>query len=145
VNSGIPSGPEVTPGYHLHSALSYHGVIPEAVPVVTSVTTRRPRTDETPLGTFVFRHLHRSLFWGYEETRVGDGTTFFVASPEKALLDLVHLTPGRVTEDYVESLRLEPDLSLDKLAMLADRTGKPKLRHAARVFRRVLETGEDSH
>jgi len=41
----------------LQSALSYHGIIPESVPVVTSVTTNRPGEFETPLGGFLYRHL----------------------------------------------------------------------------------------
>jgi predicted transcriptional regulator of viral defense system len=79
----------------LQSALAYHGVIPEAVTVVTSVTTGRPRRFRTPLGEFVYRHVHSGLFWGYQEIDLGPGQPAYMALPEKALLDLLHLTPGR--------------------------------------------------
>ncbi len=36
----------------LHSALAYHGMIPEFVPVTNSVTSGRPEEIETPYGRF---------------------------------------------------------------------------------------------
>jgi len=39
----------------LQSALAYYGLIPEVVPVVTSVTTARPDCWETPLRPYEFR------------------------------------------------------------------------------------------
>lgn len=39
------------------SALAHCGLIPEYVPVVTSITTGRPGEWETPLGAFAFRHI----------------------------------------------------------------------------------------
>ncbi|MDP8248943.1 MAG: hypothetical protein P9M00_12445 [Candidatus Tritonobacter lacicola] len=41
----------------LESALSYHGLIPEAVFQVSSVTIQRSRSFKTPLGTFVFHRV----------------------------------------------------------------------------------------
>ena len=43
----------------LESPLAYHGLIPESVPVVTSVTTARPGEVETPVGGFVYSQLGR--------------------------------------------------------------------------------------
>ncbi|GFP22333.1 hypothetical protein HKBW3S06_01560, partial [Candidatus Hakubella thermalkaliphila] len=39
------------------SALAFYGLIPEYVPVITSVTTARPARWETPFGVFEFRHI----------------------------------------------------------------------------------------
>jgi len=44
----------------LQSALAYHGLIPEHVPVTTSVTTGRPQRQESPLGSFVYHHGART-------------------------------------------------------------------------------------
>ena len=41
----------------LQSALEYHGLIPEYVPAVTSVTTGRPEQLDNPLGSFIYRHI----------------------------------------------------------------------------------------
>ena len=49
----------------LQSALAYYGMIPEHVPVTTSVTTSRPAHWEAPLGIFDFRHIQVDFFYGY--------------------------------------------------------------------------------
>jgi hypothetical protein len=63
-----------------------------------------------------------------------------VASPEKALLDLVHLTPGADSAEYLRELRLQNPaaISLSTLDALARRSGKPKLVRAARLVRPLL-------
>jgi len=124
----------------LESALAFHGVIPEFVPVVTSVTNGRPRRLDTPLGAFAYRHIHRSLFWGYEEVDVAGGLRSYVALPEKALLDLFHLTTGGIPAAFVEGLRLAPGaLDPDRLVRFAKRAGKPKLIRAASLTVRLVE------
>ncbi len=124
----------------LESALAYHGVIPEAVPIVTSVTTGRPRKFKTALGDFVYRHLHPSLFWGYQKVELGSGQPVSVAFPEKALLDLFHLTPGQVRRSFVEEIRLAPShLDPGRLEQFAKRTAKPKLIRAAALTVRLLK------
>lgn len=40
----------------LHSALAHHGLIPEHVPVITSLTTGRPQQRENPFGSFEYHH-----------------------------------------------------------------------------------------
>ena len=85
----------VQPSYvSLQSALSHYGLIPEAVPVTTSVTTLRPGRWDTPLGSYAFRHIKTELFQDYRLLEVSDEQEAFVAAPEKALLDLVYLEPG---------------------------------------------------
>jgi len=130
----------------LESALAYHGVIPESTPAVTSVTTRRPGRIDTPLGTFAYRHIHRSLFWGYRHVQAGqeDGG-FWLAWPEKALLDLCHLHPGPITEAFLGELRLHPgdDWSDERLGEFARQAGRPKLIRAAKRVARSLQAERD--
>ena len=90
----------------LQSALAFYGVIPEHVPVVTSVGQGRPETLHNPLGGFQFNHLTGTLFFDYSRMEVAARQFAFVASPEKALLDLVYLTPGADSQDYLRELRL---------------------------------------
>jgi hypothetical protein len=124
----------------LQSALSYHGVIPESVHSVTSVTTGRPGRYETALGHFTYRHVGPQLFWGYREVGAGGGGSAYVALSEKALLDLFHLTPGDITASFVRELRLAPG-AVDGKSLLrcARRAARPKLIRAAAVAVRVLE------
>ncbi len=124
----------------LQSALSYHGIIPESVPVVTSVTTNRPGRFDTPLGSFLYRHVKRDLFWGYREVDVDAGQKAFIAIPEKALLDHFYLTPGIIDSSFVRELRLAPEqLDFERLRTFATRAAKPRLARAAALTIRILE------
>jgi predicted transcriptional regulator of viral defense system len=127
----------------LQSALAYYGMIPEHTPVTTSVTTGRPGRRDTPLGVFDFIHLQASLFAGFDFIDVSDSQQAFVASPEKALLDLVYITPGGDRRAYLQELRLQDldRLDLDALEGLARQMGKPKLLRAAAEVRRLAGEG----
>lgn len=128
----------------LQSALAFHGVIPEHVPVVTSVGPGRPETVRKPLGAFQFNHLAKRLWFGYARVEVSPRQFAFVAGPEKALLDLVHLTPGADSADYLRELRLQaPEtMSLQVLQELAARCACPKLCRAARIVASLLTAEE---
>lgn len=116
----------------LQAALAHYGLIPEYVPVVTSVTTARPGRWETPLGVYEFRHVKTDLLVGYRLTDLGGGQKAFVATPEKALLDLIYLQPGGDSPDYLRELRLQnlDRLDVEELRCQAERIGSPKLRRA---------------
>ena len=118
----------------LQSALAYHGMIPEAVPVVTSVTTGRSEYLNSPMGGFLFRHVKPSCFFGYELAELGAGQSAFVATPEKALLDLVYLTPGADKRSYLDELRLQnlEAVRSDILEEFAVRMDKPKINRAVK-------------
>lgn len=128
----------------LQSALAWHGVIPEYTPVVTSVGPGRPETAETPIGVLQFQHLAESLRFGFSRIEVAPRQFAFVASPEKALLDLVHLTPGGDEEDYLRELRLQNPATLRGALIeeTARRGGKPKLVRAARIVQTLLAEEE---
>ena len=85
------------------SALVFYGLIPEYVPRTISMTTQRPSQWD---GGFHFHHLAAHLFFGYQLLEVHPGQQAFVATPEKALLDLAHLTPDSDSSHYLSELRL---------------------------------------
>jgi hypothetical protein len=64
-----------------------------------------------------------------------------VASPEKALLDPIHLTPGADSDKNLRQLRLQNPEALDVATMIefARRSGKPKLIRASRLVAPLLE------
>lgn len=97
------------------SALAWHGLIPEGVFGVTSVTPRRARAYRTPLGEFTYRHIPASVYPVGIRIEAGEGDHhFLMASPEKALCDKVLLT-RRVRLNSFSAMRdfLEEDLRLD--------------------------------
>ncbi len=125
----------------LQSALAYYGMIPELVPVTTSVTTGRPVTYRTPFGQFDYRHIQMVWFRAYRMVDLGNDQSAFIASPEKALLDLVYLQPGGDSENYLRSLRSQAldQIDIEQLQQLAIETGKPKLLRAVQVINRIVE------
>jgi predicted transcriptional regulator of viral defense system len=120
----------------VESALAFHEMIPEYVPVTTSVTTRRPEKLETPVGRFSFRHLNKKMFFGFSEIEIAPDQFALVASPEKALLDLLYLTPGSDDAAYIKELRIElPDgFSFERMKKMVERCGAPRLRRAAQIL-----------
>ena len=131
----------------LQSALAYYGMIPEYVPVVTSVTTGRPEEVDTPLGRFLYRHVKTSWFFGYRQVELTSGQVAFIALPEKALLDLAYLTAGTASEDYWQQLRLQnlQNLNIEQVADWARQEGGRKLKQVIRHidFHATREEGED--
>jgi predicted transcriptional regulator of viral defense system len=121
------------------SALAFYGLIPEYVSVITSVTTARPARWETPLGVFEFRHIKTDLLRGYRLSEVSVGQQAFVATSEKALLDLIYLHPGGDSPEYLRELRLQnvERLNLDELQRQAD-LASPKLRRAVRIVSELV-------
>jgi predicted transcriptional regulator of viral defense system len=123
------------------SALAFHGMIPEHVPVVTSLGPGRPETLRNPLGSFQFNHLARNLLYGYSQIEIAPRQLAFVASPEKALLDLIHMTPGADSVEYLRQLRLQnlEAINMPTIITLAQRSGKPKLMRAAKLVGPLVE------
>jgi predicted transcriptional regulator of viral defense system len=128
----------------LQSALAFHSLIPEYVPVCTSVTSGRSEQLETDLGVFVYRHVKPHYLFGFEQQEVASSQRAFVAVAEKALLDLVYLTPSGNAISYLRELRLQHTEAIDgeTLEKLSDRMDKPKLRSAAQTIRQLLQEGE---
>ena len=126
----------------LQSALAHYGMIPEFVPVTTSVTTGRPETLSTPAGRFQFRHVATSLFSGFAEIEVAPGQHALLATPYKALVDLLYLVPHSDNADYLRELRLTRFAAFDDaaLALEADRSGSRKV---ARAVARLGDLWED--
>ena len=125
----------------LQSALEYYGIIPEYVPVITSVTTGRTEEIITKAGRFQFKHIKKDLFWGYQEVEVVVGTKIFIALPEKSLLDLIYLTPKSDSLEYLEEMRLQNTQLLNKkiLTGFARKFKTPKLDRAAKIILNLIQ------
>ncbi len=96
------------------SALRYYGLIPEAVYTMQSVTLKASRNFHTPIGRFEFVHQEKEAFLIGATTIVTHNYAFLIATPEKALCDLIASTPGvnlRFIKDA--ALYLEEDIRLD--------------------------------
>lgn len=100
----------------LEYALSYHGLIPERVVTVTSVTSARDKLFDTPLGRFSYRHLHPKKYQeGIDLIWLDPLHPVFMATPEKALADyvVIHKVKNLKTKQEARAF-LEEDLRIDK-------------------------------
>jgi hypothetical protein len=105
----------------LDFALSWHGLIPEGVVDVSSITPGRSASVNTPLGRFSYTHVPLSFYCiGIARMQNPDGTAFLMASAEKAVCDKVALTRNlRIFS--VQAMRdfLLEDLRLDEQRLTA--------------------------
>lgn len=80
-----------TPSYiSLEFALSYHGIIPETVYEITSVTTKATRRFETLGKVFSYRKIKKIAYTGYEIQKQKN-LSFNIADAEKAFVDTNYL------------------------------------------------------
>lgn len=98
----------------MESALRYYGLIPESVYGVRSMTIKRSRKFDNMIARFDY------IFCTDEYFSIGicleqkEGYAFLIASPEKALCDLISYTPNvRLRSLKALLLYLEEDLRLD--------------------------------
>ncbi len=97
----------------VETALSYHGLIPEAVYQVASVTLKRTCQFETPTGVFTFSRVPvNSGSAGVTCVKLDPLSWAFAATPLRAIADKIYLTRGITWRkdgiDYLlDSLRIE--------------------------------------
>ena len=132
----------------LQWALSFHGLIPERVETVTSVTTKRPKIFATPIGSFVYRQSPIEAFHlGMDRVEEGD-VAFLIATPERALADTIRdgrghsiRTLGDAAEYLLEDLRIDRSdfgqLSPDVLQECAEQWGSNKVAVCASLLRKL--------
>lgn len=108
----------------LQSALYYHGMVSQIPTITYSVSLARTQVFKTPLGIFSVHHVAPSFFFGYE--MVGK-SGIKMATPEKALLDFLYMSPAKST-----LFRSLPELELPR---------KFNVRGALKMIRRISFAG----
>lgn len=75
------------------------------------------------------------------------GQQAFVAMPEKALLDLAHLTHKSDSPNYLSQLRLQNMERLDFVCLneFAERAAKPKWRRIAAQIEKLAQQEKDEY
>ena len=140
--------PLYRPSYvSLEWALSRQGLIPEAVGRITSVTPLKTARFRNLFGEFEYRHLAQPYFFGFtQETRPAP---HYLALPEKAILDFIHLSIPRsedLTEDlFLEGYRLQNlgRLRKGRLAESIARFQVPRVQKGGKIIMRLMENNHD--
>ncbi len=105
-----------SPSYiSMESALQFHGLIPEAVYQVRSVTQYRSRIYKTPLGYFQFFRIPCKDFRaGVKSEKLDKSNWVYIATPLRAIADILYMRRKGLTgkEDIgflTDSLRMEQE------------------------------------
>ncbi|HRG47269.1 MAG TPA: hypothetical protein PLX69_12710 [Leptospiraceae bacterium] len=107
-----------SPSYlSMQSALHFYGLIPESVYSEVSVTTKRTKTFKTPVGNFEYHSSSlKDFLWGLRFAKIDESRQIRIASPIKALYDLMSYSLNNLKKyddnallKYVELLRLDED------------------------------------
>ena len=95
-------------------ALRYYGLIPEAVYVHQSMTVKHSRSFQTPVGCYDYKHISKMAFPIGVRSMYKDNYAFLIASPEKALCDLI-ANSSQVNLRYMKDVEtyLEQDIRMD--------------------------------
>jgi len=117
-----------------HYALSLYGLIPERVHIVTSMSLGRRKRFETPVGVFTYEPLTERLFaFGVRRFEVSPTQPYLIASPEKAIVDIIWKrrdldTPAALEPYLLDDMRLDLDqrdlFSLRRMRQLERAYGK---------------------
>ncbi len=96
-------------------ALSWHGLIPERVHMIRSLTTKRSRVFSNPLGRFEYVTAGKDYFSiGIKQITNKQHSAFLIGSPEKSLCDMIVFTRNLRIQS-VKAIReyLQEDLRTD--------------------------------
>lgn len=132
----------------LESALSHHQLIPERVNTMQSVCLQRARTYDTPLGRFEYTRIPADYYSIGMEQVISNDYAYLIATPEKALCDLITTTAQlrfqsvkAVREYLIDDLRIDTDEHPDwdiSIITACIETGRKK--RELRFLREALNT-----
>jgi len=131
---GIAANLFLGPSYvSLQTALYYYGMIPEQVFAIRSMTTKRGVSIQTPVGRFDYRTARKDYFSIGVRSVVHDSASFLIASPEKAICDMIVVTAGL----KIQSKKAMREFLEDDMRIQLPENRPPDLV----VIDKVLETG----
>lgn len=117
----------------LWSALAYHDMIEQIPARIEVASLDRTRTVETPMGTFAIHRLAPEVFTGFD----GDPDNGYLATPEKALFDIVYIRAPRGGRVRFPELTLPENFDRGQLERWAELI--PRARMKTIVMRGVLD------
>ena len=129
-------------------AFSFYGLIPEKVEDVTSITTKKTTFFQNVFGTFRYQHISIPTFIGFREVRDEANLPFFIAEPEKAIVDFFYLHLSNFQRDdkniFGLSYRFQnvSELNRKRLKDSARIFGSRKLLKITNLFCEFIESGE---
>ena len=118
----------------MSSALRYYGLIPEEVYTKQSMTLKYAKNFDTPFGRFEYTHISKAAFSVGLTSIKKDGYAFVMATPEKALCDLI-ANSSKVNLRYLKDaeIYLEEDIRMER---------EDFMQMDARLFEEYIKVGK---
>ena len=98
----------------LEVALAYYGLIPESVYTITSVTSKKTYTFDSPIANFDYKKIKPGLMFGYCLVPY-DNHNFKIAEIEKAILDYFYFNHQLKTAEEFTELRINKETFKEKI------------------------------
>ena len=96
------------------TALQYYNLTTEIINIITSVTEKVTFDYETKMGTFSYHSINKNLFSDFVMKK--GNFEFYIASPSKALFDLLYFKTNQfrgikfeAVKDIIDGLRIDID------------------------------------
>ncbi len=106
-----------TPSYiSSWAALQYYNLTTEAIHSITSVTQKVTREYQTKAGNFAYQSINKELFSGFSLAK--GKFDFFIASPSKALFDLLYFRTNQfrgVSAENIKTMITELRVDIDEM------------------------------
>jgi len=129
----------------LHTALAFYSLIPESIIHITSITTLKTAAFTNSFGTYTYNSVKPELMFGYESRSTSHlsrdtrhvSPTLLLATPAKAIADLLYLNPFYDSQAEMEELRIDLSSGLLKargLMAISSRIANPALDRRIRLF-----------
>ena len=129
------------------TALSYYGMIPEAVYIYTSATFNKRKTKRyiNFFGTFQYRDIPKEAYSFGIKTKEENGYVYYIGTKEKALCDKLYIMPPvdnirELKEMLFEDLRIEPqtisELNGEDIILFSEKYHSKNLDLLAKFIRR---------
>lgn len=118
----------------METALRYYGLIPEQVYTVRSMTPNRSKKFENTIANFEYTTVGKDYYSIGIKQQIENDCTFLIATPEKALCDIIVTTPHLDIRSKKALLSyLEDDLRFD-MSVLE--------KMDANIIKQCIETGK---
>jgi predicted transcriptional regulator of viral defense system len=126
-----------------HTALAFYGIIPEAVTQITAVSSLKTADFQNVFGSFSYQKIKPELLFGYEQKPLVEHFVR-IATPEKAILDLLYLYPFYNTTEEIENLRfdeyfMQNELNYNRLTEYSGKFKNKKLLQRVNLLRKIYD------
>ncbi|MBN1897697.1 MAG: hypothetical protein JW827_02885, partial [Spirochaetes bacterium] len=134
----------------LEFALNHYGLIPEAAGSFTCITTNKTKTFKNQLGVFIYHRIKKHYFFGFTKNQSADGHDYFLAQPEKAVLDFIYYTVPAKESDLrsvlLDNYRFQnlDILNNARLNEYASRFDVGKIKRAVPVLKELVKEWEQN-